>query len=683
MDVDPDGLAARREARRAGLVTTAVLVACASVLTLVHDAGLPGLSSSVAIPAVLALLIGGGLVAFVTTRSTRQGGDLETDRLTGLATHRGFRECLPVAIGRAGEAGESLALLALDLDDFKQVNDRAGYATGDEVLRLVGRELRATVRDADLAARVGGEEFALLLPAADAEEAITVANRVRQRISAVAPLELELTMSAGVAIFPADAADPGALLQRADRALKAAKLAGKDRTRHYYPDLGTGSSVRETEEIEGMLGPEPVTVALQPIVALTTGLVVGYEALARFPAASDPSPAVMFARAHACGLGPDLEAAAIRSALSRPGRPPGTLLSVNVSPSAMTSLAVRDALSGCLEDVIIEITEHESIPEDDLVFDRTVEELRRRGARIAVDDAGAGYAGLRQLMRVRPDILKLDIDLTSGINVDSARAALVESLVRYAHSIGATVCAEGIETLDELATVADLDVAWGQGYGLGRPAPDWSTIAPVAADVCRSSLDRALRASGDGATGTDSRMVALSASLAGARDRTDLEGTLAMIAAELNAESVCLSRLTDDALKLETLAENGEIGGPESYAIAEYPASARVIEDHEVVAVTVGDPRSDRNEVDLLLSLGQSSLLMVPVVVRRRSLGMIEVYRHSTDAWTRAEINRARIIASQFASVISAFRTTPGEPPSAAPVEGSLAKRRSGRAGTR
>ncbi|UJA19759.1 EAL domain-containing protein [Thermoleophilia bacterium SCSIO 60948] len=657
-EADPPNHAKTRAARRAGFELTAALVALTSVLALIHDAGLPGLPSRLAIPAALALALGGCLIVAVTTRPDRDETSPELDPLSGVATHRGFRERLPAAMAQAAESGDSLALLALDLDDFKQVNDRAGYAAGDEVLRLVGRELRATVRDADLAARVGGEEFALLLASADAEEAIAVANRVRQRISAVAPLELELTMSAGVAVFPADAADPGALLSRADRALKAAKLAGKDRTRRYHPDLGSGSSQSETKEIETFLEPGGIEIAVQPIVALTTGLVVGYEALARFPTASDPSPAVIFARAHESGLGSDLEAAAIAAALARPGRPPGTLLSVNVSPSALTSLAVRDALSGSLEDVIIEITEHESIPEDDQVFDRTVENLRLRGARIAVDDAGAGYAGLRQLMRVRPDILKLDIDLTSGINVDAARAALVESLVRYAHTIGATVCAEGIETLEELSTVADLDVAWGQGYGLARPSPEWAGVAPVAADVCRSSLDRALRASGDGATGTDARMVALSAALAGSQSRADLEGSLAMIAAELNAESVSLSRLGDDGRTLETLAENGDVGGPDSYAIEDYPASARVIEEHEVVAVTVGDPHSDRREVDLLLALGQSSVLMVPVVARRHSLGMIEVYRHSTEAWTRAEINRARVIASQFASVIGAFRTT-------------------------
>ena len=119
-------------------------------------------------------------------------------------------------------------------------------------------------------------------------------------------------------------------------------------------------------------------------------------------------------------------------------------------------------------EIVIEVTEHEALSEDEAVRE-ALRDLRARGARIAVDDAGAGYSGLKQLTQVQPDIVKLDRILTEGIHGDPARMALVESFVRFARRTGALVCAEGIETLDEIAALADLDVEWGQGYALGRP----------------------------------------------------------------------------------------------------------------------------------------------------------------------------------------------------------------------
>ena len=141
---------------------------------------------------------------------------------------------------------------------------------------------------------------------------------------------------------------------------------------------------------------------------------------------------------------------------------------------------------------MIEITEHEFVPDDDSL-QATVADLRERGALIAIDDAGAGHAGLKQLMRVRPDIVKLDRALIRDIHTDPARMALVESFVRFARDVGATVCAEGIESLDELAVIADLDVQWGQGYALARPAPPWAGIAPEAAELCRAALAETFR----------------------------------------------------------------------------------------------------------------------------------------------------------------------------------------------
>ena len=196
-----------------------------------------------------------------------------------------------------------------------------------------------------------------------------------------------------------------------------------------------------------------------------------------------------------------------------------------------------------LDGIVVEITEHEFVPDDGSLI-AAVAALRERGAMIAIDDAGAGHAGVQQLMAVRPDIVKLDRALISGIHNDLARMALVESFVRFARDVGATVCADGIETLDELAVLADLDVEWGQGFALARPAPPWTEVSPNAAEVCRMALAESfhfLPTEHQPVGASDRRLVHLSGRLAAASSPRDLEGALELIAAELGSTKVCLS----------------------------------------------------------------------------------------------------------------------------------------------
>src|SRR5207244_10020374 len=165
--------------------------------------------------------------------------------------------------------------------------------------------------------------------------------------------------------------------------------------------------------------------------------------------------------------GPRLEAEAIKVALGIGGsRPDGTYLSLNFSPSAIASSYVRSVLPDDLGDVVVEITEHELASEDGSL-EEGLRDLRRRGARIAVDDAGAGYAGLKQVMRVQPDLIKLDRGLIEGVDIDSAKSALIEFFVLFARRVGAGVCTEGIETLEELQSLVQLGVGFGRGYLLG------------------------------------------------------------------------------------------------------------------------------------------------------------------------------------------------------------------------
>jgi diguanylate cyclase (GGDEF)-like protein len=621
------------------------------------NVGLPTVAL-VALGTIGALVTVGVLLA-IQVQHRRLLSMATTDALTGLPNHGAYHAALEVALGHARENGTPLAVVALDLDQFKQINDTHGHPYGDQVLRAVADALRAAIRPDDVAARTGGDEFGLILVGATGANAIAIAERARDALATIRVREFELSCSAGIAVYPHDAGDPATLVELADSTLYWAKRGGKGRARRFDADHApTVWSGRQLNEVRELLALErPIEPVFQPVVSLATGRIVGFEALARFNLAPQRPADVWFAQAHRSGLGAELEAAAIRAALQAPGRPLDAHLAVNVSPSALDSPDVVEALAGDLTGIVIEITEHEFVPDDD-ALSRAIAELRRRGALIAIDDAGAGYAGLARVINVHPDIVKFDRALTRDIHTDRARMALVESFVRFARDVDVTVCAEGIESLDELAAIADLDVQWGQGFGLARPGAAWPTVSTVAAEVCRASMAESFRSPpsiGHPLGSRDRRLVHLSARLASATTRVHLEGALGLMADELDASIAALSAWHPERGALETVAESGPSTGESVFSIADYPLTARVLEAQEAVQVFVGDPAADPREVELLLRLGERSLLMVPVVAGGDSLGMLEIYRLAERPWSRAEINRARVVANQCASVIGGF----------------------------
>jgi EAL domain-containing protein (putative c-di-GMP-specific phosphodiesterase class I)/FixJ family two-component response regulator len=211
-----------------------------------------------------------------------------------------------------------------------------------------------------------------------------------------------------------------------------------------------------------------VRMAYQPIVELATARAVGHEALARFDHPSGEGPAVWFAEAAEVGLARDLELHAVGIALA--GAPPDGFVSINVSPRTAMSeplLAAVAAHGGAR--VVVEITEHNQV-DDYPAVKQAFARLRHLGARIAMDDLGAGYSGLQHILQLRPDVVKLDTALIRGIDADLAKRALVTSFVQFAREIGTTLIAEGIESADELSTLRSLGVVLGQGFLLGRPS---------------------------------------------------------------------------------------------------------------------------------------------------------------------------------------------------------------------
>src|SRR3954453_10746734 len=240
-----------------------------------------------------------------------------------------------------------------------------------------------------------------------------------------------------------------------------------------------------------LAGEDDLTVVFQPIVDLASAAVAGYEALARFPGTA--SPEVWFAAAHEAGLGAELEALALRKALAAlPDLPPNTFLTVNVSPHLLGTAPIVAAFAepASLRRVVVELTEH--MPTHDLAaLRRQTAALRGRGALIAIDDAGSGYAGLQQLAEVRPQLVKLDRALVAGVDSDPVKTALAEMVGTFTSRIDAWLPAEGIEPPAELAAFARLGVPLAQGWLLGRPTPHFAPLTAEVTQLVRSHVARA------------------------------------------------------------------------------------------------------------------------------------------------------------------------------------------------
>jgi diguanylate cyclase (GGDEF)-like protein len=597
-------------------------------------------------------------MAALAFESARQRDTLReqarTDGLTGLLNHRACHERLGDEIERAAADDRPLSVVVLDLDHFKLVNDAYGHAEGDKVLVAASEKLRSAVREDDVVARLGGEEFALILPGVDGTRAAEAAERAR---AAIAEVEVEvgfgmLSCSAGVASYPDDERDAGRLLELADGALYWAKRSGRDQSRRYDPRLaGQLSGDGQRAEIEALLAKEGAIVPVfQPVLELATGRVAGYEALARMPEGPFRPPDQWFNQAHRCGLGPALEAAALRAALRAHGRPERAFLALNVSPGALLSPEVRAALPERLDGIVIELTEHELFSTD-LALDRELTELRARGARIALDDAGNGYAGLQQIIRIAPDILKLDRSLVDGLHEDPHRFALLEALISFASTTRAAVCAEGVETLEDLAVLASMDVTYAQGWALGRPEAPWAALAPQAAAAASAEVRigmRVMRKPRDDVP----TLGDLIARLAAVSCVDDIRVIATMIPAVLGGDDAAVSRVVPGGGCVEDISRHGWSRPGERYHLHDYPATEYVLRTRTAGQVVAGDPASDPAEVALLEESGMQAVLLVPLVFGGRDVGLLELYRRLPMPWNSGEIERAQLLAHQLGAVI-------------------------------
>ncbi|MDQ3537503.1 MAG: EAL domain-containing protein [Actinomycetota bacterium] len=403
-----------------------------------------------------------------------------------------------------------------------------------------------------------------------------------------------------------------------------------------------------------LVAPAGIMPVFQPIVMLATGKIVGYEALARFPQLPLQTPDLWFAQAHACGLGEPLEAKAVRAALAVP-RPPDRYVSVNLSPSAVTSFEVLEALPTDLRGVVVEITEQQAVT-DERALEAALIALRGAGARIAIDDTGSGYAGLQRMMRTRSDFLKIDRTLIEGVHGDAVKVALIESLVSFARRTGTDVCAEGVETLDELTMLADLDVAYAQGYALARPGPPWAQIQVAAATACLGANSAAMQFRRERRApieDADQHLEDLAGVLPDITSLDDLALMADDLATMLGADHVLLSSFDQQADTLESIDVAAWRCTGERYQLADYPATAAAFRRREALQVLSDDSDADAAETAVLRAMGYRSMLLVPMQARGHPVGLLEFYSRTRRLWTRAELHRARIVAGQVSLVIA------------------------------
>ena len=585
------------------------------------------------------------------------------DALTGLPSGPRLRQALEVEIKRAEREMAPMALIAIDIDDLKKVNDAHGKQAGDALLRAVVERLRPCLRATDVFGRLVGDEFAMILPKASGEHAEAIITRARD---AIADLELDgfrVTFSAGYALFPSHGRDGDTLWEAAEGALELAQREGAGTRRFDPSEISLKHQAGDRHEVVAVMqDPDGLTPVFQPLVALATGQVSGYEALTRFKQPPKRFPDQWFNLASRVGLGAALEAHAIGKALAVPNRPPGTYLSLNLSPSTLRAPEVQAILPEDLSGLVIEVTEHE-LASDDTRLAADLAELRSRGARVAVDDAGAGYAGLQQLMRVTPDLIKLDRSLVQNIHEDEAKQALVESFVRFGRRTGAQVVAEGIEIEEELRVLADLDVTYGQGYFLAKPGPPWAVPSPwVSEKLLRRSMGAQMSAE-DISTlpvGSDQRLAAVAARIANAATSEDVDALLPVIAEELGADDVVLFlRGYDGALAAGSQRPWLPAGGRlDMTHFPAFEAALRTGEPEQFLVDHGSGTTTSMGELALLSNSGFGSLLVVPV--GRHAL--LHALQTDQRPWSRAQTNRAVVLAYQLGPVLA---TLPAAAPAA------------------
>jgi diguanylate cyclase (GGDEF)-like protein/PAS domain S-box-containing protein len=412
------------------------------------------------------------------------------DPLTELPNRLLFKDRLERAIAHAKRAGQKLALMLLDLDHFKEVNDSLGHPAGDQLLREVALRLRQLARETDTWARLGGDEFALVQTGLnDPQGAHLVAERVVEALSEPFSIDGQLvdgSGSLGVTIFPDDGTTPERLMRNADMALYRAKGAGRRCFDFYRPDMDAEIQVSRSlqRRLRQALDQGELELHYQPMIELATGRLMQVEALARLehPEGGQIAPAAFIPIAEASGmiqpLGRWVIERACRDAARWAGAGQPLKVAVNVSPAQLRQSEFVGELERLLRQTDVEptllefeLTENVFLdPSRDLIVG-TLQSITDLGISLALDDFGTGYSSLAYLRHVRFDKLKIDGSFIRAIGRDQDGEAIVRAIVALAHSLGMQVVAEWVETEEQREFLQAEGCDFAQGYLLSHPAP--------------------------------------------------------------------------------------------------------------------------------------------------------------------------------------------------------------------
>ena len=411
------------------------------------------------------------------------------DALTGLPNRARFRELLGERLAQSGADGRPCAVLMLDLDRFKHVNDVLGHAFGDRLLRQIAERLSGDVlREDDVVARLGGDEFAALLPQADADTACAVAARMRRTLEQPMTLDdhtVDVSAGVGVAVFPEHGADADTLLRHAEMAMYAAK-SGQTGVCVYAPRLDTASqeSLSLLTELRMAVDHDQLRLYLQPKIELRSGRVLGAEALVRWqhPQRGMVSPMRFIPFAEQTGFIRVLTGWMIDrcSARCRELSAQGLDLkfAINLStrdlldqdlPAKLERQFARGSVSP--RSLCMEITES-AIMDDPQRAMQTLQRLHGMGLRLSIDDFGTGYSSLAYLKRLPLHELKIDKSFVMAMETDRADLKIVRSTIDLAHNLGLTVVAEGVETEQAWALLGAMQCDEAQGYFMAKPMPE-------------------------------------------------------------------------------------------------------------------------------------------------------------------------------------------------------------------
>jgi len=470
------------------IVLTAILsfaICALTLLTVGQFMRIEGVAAALATVTVLTGMARAGLTVIARLRDIR--AQALTDDLTGLGNRRHLVDTLHSMIESSTETGGEMALLLIDLDGFKELNDTLGHHAGDEVLRQIGPRLKELLRGEDTLARLGGDEFAVILQPGDEASASTAGLRLRaalERPFAVGGIRVHIDASVGISLFPQHTRDAMGLLQRADVAMYQAK---RMRTGHEVYLAGRDHHSRQRLALVGELGAAleagQLVLHYQPQAELRTGAVRGVEALVRWdhPERGLLGPSHFLPLVEQSGLTRALTAFVLDRAIEEVGglrqRGHDLTVAVNLGPADLLDLGLPSEVERLLgqhgfapEHLEIEVSEEIVMTDVERTVDVLVG-LRAIGVRTALDDFGAGQAGLGHLKQLHVDVLKIDRSFVMRVAHDERDAAIVHSLVDLARRLGVRSVAEGVDSSDGCALLAE----WGcdeiQGHYLARPMP--------------------------------------------------------------------------------------------------------------------------------------------------------------------------------------------------------------------